>query len=33
MFKWSVATLGVVLVGMIVGIYVILFNVVGCLPR
>jgi len=31
--KWLVATVGVVLVGMIAGLYLVLFNVVGRLPR
>jgi predicted DNA repair protein MutK len=33
LLKWMVGTFGVVLVGMIAGIYVVLFNVVGRLPR
>src|SRR5262245_1883268 len=33
LLKWMVGTFGVVIVGMVAGLYVLLFNVVSRLPR
>lgn len=33
LLKWMVGTFGVVLVGLVAGIYVVLFNVAARLPR
>jgi hypothetical protein len=33
LLKWMVATFGVVLIGLVAGLYAVLFSVVGRLPR